>query len=57
MSIDTTFLERFLLGGLLAFGAIGIAFGPELRRFFQRLRGRSPMAGDARNVSAETQPS
>ncbi|HEV7733286.1 MAG TPA: hypothetical protein VGR62_14035 [Candidatus Binatia bacterium] len=57
MSIDTTFLERFLLGGLLAFGAIGIAFGPELRRFFQRLRGRSPMTGDARSVSAETQTS
>lgn len=53
MSIDPTFVERFLLGGLLAAVAVGVAFGPELRRFFQRLRGRSEMAGDTRPVSAE----
>jgi hypothetical protein len=52
MSIDPTFVERFLLGGLLAIGAIGVAFGPELRRLFQRLRGRE-LASHARPVSAE----
>ncbi len=52
MSIDPTFVERFLLGGLLAAVAVGVAFGPELRRFIQRLRGRE-LATDARPVSAE----
>jgi hypothetical protein len=52
-SIDPTFVERFLLGGLLAVVAVGVAFGPELRRFFQRLRGRGELATDARPVSAE----
>jgi hypothetical protein len=53
MSIDPTFVERFLLGGVLALGAIGVAFGPELRRFFQRLRGRGELTSDSRPVSAE----
>lgn len=53
MSIDPTFVERFLLGGLLAAVAVVVAFGPELRRFFQRLRGRGDLANESRPVSAE----
>lgn len=52
MSIDPTFLERFLLGGLLATVAVGVAFGPEIRRVLQRMRGRE-LASDPRPVSAE----
>ncbi len=38
--IDVLFLERLVIGGLLAALAVGVAFGPELRRTVVRLRHR-----------------
>jgi hypothetical protein len=46
--IDVLFLERLVIGGLLATLAIGVAFGPELRRTLARMR--HPRAADQRRA-------
>jgi hypothetical protein len=38
IGIDLLWLERLVIGGLLAALAVGVAFGPELRRGLARLR-------------------
>ncbi|MCW5892544.1 MAG: hypothetical protein KIT14_18680 [bacterium] len=44
--MDPYFLERMVIGGFLAALAVGVAFGPELRRTLTRMRART--ASDAR---------
>ncbi len=52
--IDVLFLERLLIGGLLAAMAVVVAFGPELRQTMVRMRRRG--APERRNLS-EPSPS
>jgi hypothetical protein len=49
--IDFLLMERLVIGGLLAALAVGVAFGPELRRAVVRLRRRE--AEDAAAVGLE----
>ena len=53
--IDGLFLERLVIGGLLAALAVAVAFGPELRRAVVRLRHRG--APDRRGIGVEPSPS
>jgi hypothetical protein len=56
--IEPLFIERMLTGGFLASLAVGIAFGPELRRVFLRMRNRR--TGDvpaAASIGVEPQQS
>ena len=53
--IDALFLERLVIGGLLAALAVAVAFGPELRRAVVRLRHRG--APDRRGIGVEPSPS
>jgi hypothetical protein len=48
--MDPYFLERIVVGGFLAALAIGVAFGPEIRRTLTRMRSRT--AADARLPSS-----
>jgi hypothetical protein len=48
--IDVLFLERLVIGGLLAALAVVVAFGPELRRAVVRLRHRDT---DRRAIGVE----
>jgi hypothetical protein len=41
--IDVLFLERLVIGGLLAALAVAVAFGPELRRALTRMRHPRPV--------------
>jgi hypothetical protein len=50
--VDFLFLERLVIGGILAALAVGVAFGPELRQAVVRLRRRQP--ADAGAVGLET---
>lgn len=52
VGIDVLFLERLVIGGLLAALAVGVAFGPELRRALAHLRHHG-VADDRRPMSAE----
>ena len=49
--IDMLFLERLLIGGLLAALAVVVAFGPELRQTVVRLRHRG--TADRRSIGVE----
>jgi hypothetical protein len=40
---DFLFMERLMIGGLLAALAVAVAFGPELRQAAVRLRRREPV--------------
>ena len=51
LEIDILFLERLVIGGLLAALAVGVAFGPELRRALTRLR-HHRVADDRRPMGA-----
>jgi hypothetical protein len=53
--VDVLFLERLVIGGLLAALAVVVAFGPELRRALVRLRHRAPE--DRRPIGIEPTPS
>jgi hypothetical protein len=53
--VDVLFLERLVIGGLLAALAVVVAFGPELRRALVRLRHRAP--DDRRPIGIEPTPS
>ncbi len=46
--IDALFLERLVIGGLLAALAVCVAFGPELRRALARIR--QPRTADERTA-------
>jgi hypothetical protein len=46
--IDVLFLERLVIGGLLAALAVAVAFGPELRRALARMR--HPRSADERRA-------
>jgi hypothetical protein len=50
--IDVLFLERLVIGGLLAALAVAVAFGPELRRALGRMRHPRP-ADERRAIGAE----
>jgi hypothetical protein len=39
--VDPVLLERVVIGGLLTSIAIGVAFGPELKRTLSRVRART----------------
>ena len=52
IGIDALFLERLLIGGLLAALAVVVAFGPELRRAVVRLRHRGAPERRAMGVEA-----
>ena len=61
-TIDLATLERMLVGGSLAFLAVVVAFGPELKRYLRRLRARgrsaSPvLAGNASGIRVGTRAS
>jgi hypothetical protein len=56
IGIDLLLLERLVIGGLLAALAVGVAFGPELRRAFARLRNHRA-ADDRRPIGVEPTPS
>ena len=51
IGIDVLFLERLVIGGLLAALAVVVAFGPELRRALVRLRHRAP--DERRSIGVE----
>lgn len=53
--IDVLFLERLVIGGLLAALAVAVAFGPELRRAVVRMRQRG--TPDRRPIAVEPSPS
>src|SRR4029078_9418216 len=53
--IDFLLMERLVIGALLAALAVGVAFGPELRRAVVRLRRRE--AADAAAVGLAPAPS
>jgi uncharacterized protein (DUF2062 family) len=56
MTTEPAFLERLLTGSVLASLAVAVAFGPELRRIFLRLRSRRlPDVADAGSVGVEAQ--
>lgn len=54
-AIDILFMERLVIGGLLAAMAVAVAFGPELRRAVVRLRRREPT--ERRSVGIESSAS
>jgi hypothetical protein len=49
---DFLFMERLMIGGLLAALAVAVAFGPELRQAAVRLRRREP--AERRTVGYES---
>jgi hypothetical protein len=49
---EVLFMERLLIGGLLAAMAVAVAFGPELRQAVVRLR--RPEAAERRSVGVES---